>query len=328
MSKITIIVPVYNTEKFLDRCITSLINQTYKDLEIILVDDGSVDSSLKICKDFESKDDRIKVIHKENGGQGSARNLALDIASGDYIGFVDSDDFIHPRFYEILMNLLVDKDADIVCCHYQFINPDAECEFDEIDYDTILSSGTILETNEFLSQFENYYHAVSWISPCTKIYKRELFDGVRYPQGVIDEDSYILHHIIGNSKKMFRIKTPLYYYVWSQGSTSRSDFSAKRFHKNGCNLDRVKFFKERKMNSQVYYFERLYLIEVLKMYYNVKNNYPEFLGDYKPYLKEYKKNLKSFLSCNNRICRMERVIFRIFAVSPKLAEKLYNKYLA
>lgn len=328
MSKITIIVPVYNTEKFLAKCITSIINQTYTDLEIILVDDGSVDNSLKICKEFENKDSRIKVIHKENGGQGSARNLALDIANGEYIGFVDSDDFIHPRFYEILMKLMCDKDADIVCCHYQFINPDTGCNFDELNYDEISSCGTILETNEFLSKFEEYYHAVSWISPCTKLYKREMFDGVRYPEGIIDEDSYILHHIIGNSKKMFRVKTPLYYYVLSQGSTSRSAFSAKRFHKNGSNLDRVMFFKERNVKSQVYYFERLYLIEVLKMYYTVKNNHPEFMNAYKPYLKEYKKNLKSFLQGNNKICRMENVIFRIFALSPKLAEKLYNKYLA
>ena len=263
---ISVIVPVFNVEQYLHKCIDSILNQTYNDLEIILVDDGSTDASYEICERYANSDNRIKLFRKPNGGQGSARNLGLDIAMGDYIGFVDSDDFIPPMFYEILLKLLNDYQADIVCCHYQFIQPDDKPKYIYYDYQKIKENAKLLITDEFLQNFDNYYHAVSWISPCTKLYKREVFSCVRYMEGRIDEDSYILHNVIGNSKKMVRIEDKLYHYVWTQNSTSRSDFSPKRFDKNGANLDRVEFFKKIGIKSQENFFKRLYLLNALKMF--------------------------------------------------------------
>ena len=132
MSLISVIVPIYNVEKYLDRCVDSIINQTYKNLEIILVDDGSPDNCLAICDSWAEKDRRIKVIHKENGGVSSARNSALDIASGDYIGFVDSDDWIEPDMYEILIKNAKKYDADISRCAGLLDYCDRSEEYNEV----------------------------------------------------------------------------------------------------------------------------------------------------------------------------------------------------
>ena len=116
ISLISIIVPVYNTSQYLPKCINSITNQTYKNLEIFLVDDGSTDGSLDICYDFEKQDSRIRVLTKVNGGQGSARNMALDIATGDYISFVDSDDYLGPDAYEKMLNAMKESNADLAVC--------------------------------------------------------------------------------------------------------------------------------------------------------------------------------------------------------------------
>lgn len=324
---ISIVVPIYNSSKYLDKCIKSILNQTYRDFELILVDDGSTDESYAICKHYADEDNRIKTIHKENGGQGSARNLGLDIARGEYIGFVDSDDFIHPNYYEMLIRLLNDYRADIVCCHYQFVQPDEDFQYSVLNYSDIKQNARLISTKEFLQNYDKFYHAVSWISPCTKLCKREMFFSTRFPEGKIDEDSYILHHLIGNSKRIVRVEQKLYYYVWSQNSTSRSDFSVKRFDKNGANLDRIEFFKKLGIKNQESFFKRQYLLNTLKMYYGVKNEYPKFLNDFKKYISEYRRYVWRFIKNNDKICKIEKIIYSIFAISPKMAEKLYDRYL-
>ena len=119
---ISVIVPVYKAEKYLNQCIESIVSQTYQNLQIILVDDGSPDNCPAICDDWAKKDRRIVVIHKENGGQSSARNVGLDIARGEYVGFVDADDFIDHDMYEILLHSLVSTNVDIVCCGSRIVN--------------------------------------------------------------------------------------------------------------------------------------------------------------------------------------------------------------
>ena len=119
MSKISIIVPVYNVESYLSNCIDSILNQTFKDFELILVNDGSTDKSLEICKHYKNMDDRIFIIDKKNGGLSSARNAGLDIIKGEYIGFVDSDDYIHPQMYELLYKQIIENEADISMCEFK-----------------------------------------------------------------------------------------------------------------------------------------------------------------------------------------------------------------
>ena len=115
-SLISVIVPIYNVEKYLDRCVESIINQTYKNLEIILVDDGSPDNCTQMCDDYAKKDSRIRVVHKENGGLSDARNAGMEVATGEYVSFIDSDDYISLDFYETLFQTMIDNDSDIVEC--------------------------------------------------------------------------------------------------------------------------------------------------------------------------------------------------------------------
>ena len=136
--KITVIVAVYNTEKYLRKCVDSILNQTYQDLEIFLVDDGSSDSSSSICDDYAKADKRIKVMHKSNGGQGSARNLALDAATGELIGFIDSDDWIDADMYEFLLSKAISENADIVECGWKKVNVDGSVEFTTPPKNTII----------------------------------------------------------------------------------------------------------------------------------------------------------------------------------------------
>ncbi|MBQ8615735.1 MAG: glycosyltransferase, partial [Clostridia bacterium] len=119
MKKISIILPVYNVENYLDKCLTSLVNQTYQNLEIILVNDGSPDNSGEVCENWAKKDSRIKVLHKANGGVSSARNFGLDNATGDFIGFIDPDDFVELDMYEKLLNALNSQNATMAMCRYQ-----------------------------------------------------------------------------------------------------------------------------------------------------------------------------------------------------------------
>ena len=192
---ISIIVPVYNVEKYIKKCIDSIINQTYKNLEIILVDDGSPDNCGKICDEYAEKDKRIKVIHKENGGLSDARNAGIKIARGCYIGFVDSDDWIDKNMYEKLYKTLKEKDADIACCkliRYKNTIEKISKKFD----------GRIVEYDQrqYIKKFfkidsqECVYYA--W----NKLYKRQVIDKEQYPIGLTSED------VVGTYKALLKCK--------------------------------------------------------------------------------------------------------------------------
>ena len=149
MILVSIIVPVYNVEKYLERCLDSLINQTLKDIEIILVDDGSTDDSGNICDKYAKKDKRIKVIHKENGGLSDARNIGLSIANGRYLQFVDSDDFIHKQMIEILYNTIINNNADISICDFDKVYENTKIKYNtkEISLNFTLDTLNIIILN-------------------------------------------------------------------------------------------------------------------------------------------------------------------------------------
>ena len=209
--KISIIIPVYNVENYLKRCLESIVNQTYKNLEIILVDDGSTDNSGKICDEYKEKDKRIIVIHKENGGLSDARNAGIDIATGNYIGFIDSDDFADVRMYEILLNNLKSTNSDISICNlYKFSNEKEIYKTEEIE------KLTVYDRKNF---FENMYNdllvsVLAW----NKLYKKEIFSDIRYPKGKIIEDAAILHYIIGKCDKIVITNLELIYYFCRDNS--------------------------------------------------------------------------------------------------------------
>ena len=218
--KISIIIPIYNVEKYLKRCIDSIVNQTYKNTEIILVNDGSPDNCGKICDAYAKNDSRIKVIHKENGGLSSARNAALDIASGEYIMFVDSDDWIYENSLEQL-NEYIDMDYDIINFKFSFVKENSKeliethngikdsYECDLITYIDKLFSG---ELNFFI-----------W----NKLYKKSLFDEVRFPEGRNYEDLATIYKLYFNAKSIIVTDYTLYYYWLGNSNSITSNSTVK-----------------------------------------------------------------------------------------------------
>lgn len=237
--KISIIVPVYKVEKYLNRCIDSILNQSYKNIEVILVDDGSPDNCGKICDEYLLKDNRIRVIHKENGGLSSARNAGLDIATGDYIGFVDSDDWIEPKMYETLIENVIKYNAQIS------VGGVVDLLEEGNKYTSIKSTfdGNIkiecLNKEDAMKKF----FLGSW-SAWDKIYKREVHEKIRFPEGEINEDEAIAMQILDNCEKIVYTNEVFYNYIKRSDSITTSEFSEKKldWYKN-CKRN-LEFIKE------------------------------------------------------------------------------------
>lgn len=179
---ISVIIPVYGVEKYIAQCLESIINQTYKNLEIIIINDGTKDRSAEIAKEYAAKDSRIKVYDFENGGLSVARNRGLEIATGDYISYIDSDDWLDTKMYETLLDAAMKNDADMVKCGVIETNNDKE--------DEIAFSSTKIITNEKHEAFENYFNGMLWTLAWNGLYKKELAKKVKFPDNVVHEDNY------------------------------------------------------------------------------------------------------------------------------------------
>lgn len=221
--KISIIVPVYKTENYIDRCIKSLISQSYRNIELILVDDGTPDKAGIICDEYAKKDNRIKVIHQENAGQSVARNNALKIATGDYYCFVDSDDYVATNVLEELYQILTDNDADISLVNYKSFTGD-----EVVTDDKVASKVTVFNNTDMIKNIhtvKDELYVVMW----GKLFKRSLFDGIQFPAGRICEDLHVLYQLYDKAGKAVFSNEKLYYYY--RGNVSSSTFSInKRFY--------------------------------------------------------------------------------------------------
>ena len=210
---ISVIVPVYKVEKYLDQCVSSILNQTYNNLEVILVDDGSPDNCPAMCDEWSRRDSRVRVIHKPNGGPDTARNAGLDVARGEYVGTIDSDDFIAPNMYEKLYALLAENDADISMC--EFVQVDEEGH--QLDKQKYEMKDEILSREDMLQKFCNneirVNHCYSW----NKLYRAELFRELRF-RGGIHEDTGTLHRIFGECRKIVISSEQLCFYRQRAGS--------------------------------------------------------------------------------------------------------------
>ena len=219
---ISIIVPVYNVELYIEKCINSLINQSYKDIEIILVDDGSTDSSGDICDHFSSLDKRITVIHKKNGGLSDARNVALDVAKGKYVTFVDSDDYIKENYIEYLYYLLNKYNSDISICEFDYMNESGMRINHPLDNNKELVFDQKKAMKKLLGQklFTN--------SSSGKLFKMIHFSDIRYPYGKLYEDTLTIYKIFLKAKSISFGAKPLYCYIYHDKSISKSEYSPKQ----------------------------------------------------------------------------------------------------
>lgn len=233
---ISVIVPVYKVEKYLVKCVDSIVNQTYKNLEIILVDDGSPDNCGKICDDYAAKDSRIKVIHKANGGLSDARNVAIDVASGDYITFIDSDDLINARYIETLYSVLVRYSALISSVSYKWAYDPREVIEEKSEKYEIYH----FNANEAIENM--LVQKVMLNSAWGKLYKRELFDGLRFTKDILYEDLDFFYKIYERSENNVHADVPLYFYRKNQESIIGS-FNVRRLDVLKVTGDIVEYMK-------------------------------------------------------------------------------------
>ena len=234
---ISIIVPIYNVEVYIRNCVDSILGQTYENLEIILVDDGSPDNCGAICDEYRSKDKRIKVIHKKNGGLSSARNAGIDVASGEYLGFIDSDDWIESDMYEALYNALTYYKADISVCGRYIV------EGDRITTISDSEKAQVFTRSEALSELVLDEYSGMKNFAWDKLYKKELFDDVRYPEGKYYEDIFTTYKLFAKSNKIVDIKSPKYYYLLREDSICGSNTTSKRYDYCLANIKCLEYIK-------------------------------------------------------------------------------------
>lgn len=241
---VSVIIPVYNIEKYLKRCVDSVINQTYKNLEIILIDDGSTDNSGTICDDLALNDNRIIVIHHNNQGPSIARNKGIEIAKGEYISFVDGDDYCHPKMIEILLDEVIKNGSDISVCGFKKVFKFNTVEFEKVNE---INSKTYTE-NKILELFfkadTHYDLNVIW----NKLYKAGLFSDIRFPEGRFHEDNAISYKLLDHSKSITIIFLDLYYYFQREGSTMHRNIDISRANDIVfVNEEMVKYFNVKNM---------------------------------------------------------------------------------
>lgn len=306
MKKVSVIVPVYNTEKYLYRCIESILDQTYKMLELILIDDGSTDSSGIICDEVAQKDTRVKVLHKKNEGAGEARNCGINIAQGEYICFVDSDDYISSRYIEIMLHAAEKYDCGIVQCDFLFGNEENYSFIEEEKED---------EEPVVLDNREAFETRKTKIIICAKLYKVELFNNIRYPKLSIHDDEFITYKLIYNSKNIALLSRALYYYYNSNGSIMRT--KKEYYPENFIEAydERIEYFRDKneKQLELISYKEKcVRLAQIYGKCIGDKNN----KNDKKHLLKLYHEDYK--IAKKARMSRKEALFLKAFLICPRL----------
>lgn len=260
---ISVIVPVYKVEAYLPACVESVLGQTYQNFELILVDDGSPDNCPQICDDFAARDARIRVIHKENGGLSSARNAGIDLARGEYLAFLDSDDLWSPLFLDRLYRAIQEADADFsVCLFRRFSDSLPEGLPKSADTEIL----TQREAYECFFNLRNENMVVAW----NKLYSRKLFDSVRYPVGQIHEDEAVIHEIIGGAETVAWVDEAHYYYRQAPDSITNAKFSLKRLDEMKAKEQRIAWFEARNMQDLADRTGIIYLSNLMRLYRTVQ----------------------------------------------------------
>ena len=318
--KLSIIVPVYNVEPYLPRCIDSILAQTFTDFELILVNDGSPDRCPQICDAYAAQDSRIKVIHKENGGLSDARNAGLDIACGEYIGFVDSDDWIEPTMYEKMLGHAEQKLADIVTCGINFLDQNNCSIGDWRDVkEDILSSGHAILRDLFPYQYRNILPTVN-----NKIYKRKIFQELRFPLGFLYEDLHIMIDTLAQTNQIVILRDNYYNYSATRpGSITNSHYSPKMFSIMVTSKKIHNYFLQNKNTIQAGYALERYANHFMRHHLSVKIKHHTYRANFNPYFKIFP--YVSFFSSKS-ICKMKKLAFLLSFITPRTSLKLCKKY--
>lgn len=324
MSKplISIIVPVYNIEDYLERCVNSICGQTYDNLEILLVDDGSTDKSGALCDEFAKKDIRIQVLHKRNGGSSSARNLGISQAKGEYLGFVDSDDYISSDMYELLYEAMVEHDAEITQIGRDEIDEQGNylpniCEPPK--------EKVFIESREFLKEMLLHRGDCSF---CTKLVKKELFELGKFPEGELNEDFHLLIQFLMQIKGIVSLPKQTYHVFYRMGSNTRKqdkEAFSRVFGDNVNNADLAEHFVAEKFPQlkdiafRFGMYQRLeYLLHVPVSRMNKENE------QYVAICKHVRNNWWKMLQ-SPYLTKKNKVYLTLFAIAPKGIRVVHKK---
>lgn len=250
MAEVSVIVPVYQVEKYLRQCLDSIVNQTFKEIEIILVDDGSKDNSGKICDEYALKDNRVKVIHQDNMGLSDARNSGMNQMSGKYFMFVDSDDYVSEQMIEKLYTRVVETDADIVCCNFEYF-----WENNEKESFSTKQKREELNSSEIFNHRKNEKNYGIWTVAWNKLYKSSSMNSFRFRSGKIHEDEFWANDIYQKNLKVVTIEDSLYYYRQRHNSIVGIKSIKKEF-------DLIEAFQER---MQIYLNQNMYPDQAYKV---------------------------------------------------------------
>lgn len=318
---ISVIVPAYNIAEYLPRCLDSILNQTYSNLEVIVISDGSTDGTNDIIKEYAEKDSRVVPVFKENSGVSDTRNKGLDIAKGDYIAFVDGDDYIESNMYEILLNNAIENDADISHCGYQMVFPT------RVDYYYNTGKKVIQDNKKGIRDIivGDYVEPGIW----NKLYRKSTIENVFMPVGIkINEDVLFNFYAFTKSKKSVYEDLPLYHYILRKGSAATSKVNTNKLY------DPIKVRKEilgyclknydKELQSLSY---TSYLNAVISLFRTIKNNK---LKDEKSNAKKYKndiKQIKERLPLSKRT-KVEKMLFLHFTSLHMFVYKVYDKFIS
>lgn len=223
---VSVIVPIYNVEKYVRECLESIRSQSYKNIEVLMVNDGSTDKSPEICKEYEEKDKRFRLYNKKNGGLSDARNYGLDRMKGEYVCFVDGDDMIDHEYMAIMLYALVDNPSCLIsCCRYRRFGVNQS-----VDLNQSLRQGIFkIKTDDYLcNTLYQYDQTLYSVSSCTKLYAKRIFQSCRFPSNILYEDFSIFDETISNCKYIIATNDNLYYYRISHGSITNSAFDERK----------------------------------------------------------------------------------------------------
>lgn len=310
---ISVIVPIYSVEDYLEKCVNSIINQTYKNLEIILVDDGSPDKCPEMCDDFAKRDSRIKVIHKKNGGLSDARNVGIDCARGEYFVFVDSDDWVESTMIEHLLSICKKYDVKLASCA------------------RYISDGNSINTVVF-SVSERAYSAEEALNEILsgkaidvaawdKIYSRDLFEDIRFPVGENNEDIAVFYKIVDRAGKVAHCGTAEYYYRNRPGSITKLKYSIEARKVIEKNMDSIEVFVDEKYPSCKESFNRYKTMNI----YALLNKYIKCLGTKRT--QEYEHLLRMFKNSKKYYFKDGQTPVKEKMIATMILLHIYNPYL-
>lgn len=318
--KVSVIIPVYNVEKYINRCIESVIKQTYTNLEILLIDDGSKDSSSTLCDFWEDKDNRIRVIHKTNGGLSSARNKGLDYATGEYICFVDSDDYISKKMIEIMHRAAIEEDVQVVTCGRIRVKKEEQILLYTLPEQRKMSGKEAIK--ELL--VGGCIEEAAW----DKLYSRKIFMNRRFPMGEINEDIVQTIDILGECEKIVHVGEPLYYYCENQGSITKSAYSKTKMVAVK-HLEMIESYLKNNFPDLLEMFDSLqlrYCQDLLYLILDDKKTLKTYKQDYDIIYAKFKKSFSNGIK-NKKIKNSDKIkayliLFNLYFTVHRLKKKI------